>query len=330
MLYSGKVDQLGGTKVTNIRISDIGLLRALLHATGHKTLQALGTEDLVALSELSWADDSEAEAYPDHWVTIRDLEGLQYCPRLRTVALAGNDIDDIGPLASCPLLERLNLAGNLVSDLTPLANLRALRHLDLSDNKVADLSALSELPLESLNLGSNVTLRDLAPLAAVQGLTELYLDWMPVPDCTPLVELPALRIVHLRTPRSWHEATPSALAALRDRGVVVRTSGALDAMINKTVAERRVGPVSSDRVARSLAEAGLDGLAGLWRLHGPSYRPYGSSMLLLLVDAMYQDSKGKLEDARTADLVRAFVAAGVDPFLPGKHGDTALGASSSV
>src|SRR5512146_362564 len=96
---------------------------------------------------------------------IADLAGLEKCPSLNTVYLAGSQVSDLTPLSKLTGLEQLSIIGGKVHDLTPLAGLTHLRYLDLSLNQVSDLAPLSNLKsLQTLKLTGNAVTQ-LGPLA---------------------------------------------------------------------------------------------------------------------------------------------------------------------
>src|SRR5256885_476895 len=69
---------------------------------------------------------------------IRDLGGLESCPNLNTIYLAGSQVSDLSPLSQLTNLEQLTISGGQIRDLKPLAGLTHLRYLDLSLNQISD------------------------------------------------------------------------------------------------------------------------------------------------------------------------------------------------
>src|SRR5512147_2945706 len=51
--------------------------------------------------------------------SIRDLSGLENCPNLNTIYLAGSQISDLTPLSKLANLEQLTISGGQVRDLAP-------------------------------------------------------------------------------------------------------------------------------------------------------------------------------------------------------------------
>src|SRR5689334_8760856 len=52
---------------------------------------------------------------------IRDLGGLENCPNLNTIYLAGSQVSDLSPLSKLTSLEQVTILGGQIGDLTPLA-----------------------------------------------------------------------------------------------------------------------------------------------------------------------------------------------------------------
>jgi Leucine-rich repeat (LRR) protein len=73
---------------------------------------------------------------------IKDLSPLTGTPKLVSLYLDGNPLENIQALASLKNLERLDLRHTGISDLSPLAEHTEWRYLFLHGNKITDLSVL--------------------------------------------------------------------------------------------------------------------------------------------------------------------------------------------
>ena len=67
---------------------------------------------------------------------IKDLSGLEKCPNLALINLAGNEIEKVDQLKDLKNLQSLDLSKNKIVDITPLANIKALQFVELSDNQI--------------------------------------------------------------------------------------------------------------------------------------------------------------------------------------------------
>lgn len=99
---------------------------------------------------------------------LRNIDFVQYMPKLRVAILAIGYLEDLTPLSGCTELEYLELFTNRISDLTPLSGLENLRHLNLTYNRITDPTPLYSLTgLERLWIGrTDFTDEQKAALAA--------------------------------------------------------------------------------------------------------------------------------------------------------------------
>jgi len=136
---------------------------------------------------------------------IQDWTGLEYCISLQQLDLSNHQLQDLTslPWAQLTRLTQLNLSNNQISDFSLLSNLASLQSLDLSHNQIYELSALVGLTyLGQLKLNHN-QISDLTPLAKLPNLTQLYLgsgqkeQQNLVRDLKPLQNLPSLQELYL-------------------------------------------------------------------------------------------------------------------------------------
>jgi len=126
------------------------------------------------------------------WLTV------QHFPQLNTLAIAHNDLSDLGGLELIPSLRELSVRGNHIVDLQAIRSMQNLELLDAGENQLADISGISDmlqlrqlfldgnriskvdalrnlLRLEELSLENN-TLGSVAPLAGLERLQRLNLE----------------------------------------------------------------------------------------------------------------------------------------------------------
>ncbi len=148
---------------------------------------------------------------------ISNLEGLQYCTRLVSLALGGNDIRDLSPLAGLVNLNSLYLGNSKINNIESLSSLTSLTRLDLDFNYITDISPLAGLVnLHQLNLRFN-KINDIEPLSALTNLMILDLVHNYVTDISPLAGLVNLVDLHM-----WRNKLTdiSPLAALTKLSVI--------------------------------------------------------------------------------------------------------------
>ena len=85
-------------------------------------------------------------------ISLRNLEGIQFCTGVTNLDLSHNSIENIYELGSLKHLEELDLSSNEISDIDMLENLVSLEILYLDFNRIEDLSVL--LKLEELKFVS--------------------------------------------------------------------------------------------------------------------------------------------------------------------------------
>ena len=108
--------------------------------------------------------------------TIKNLDFLTSCNKLKILIAIGARITDLTPIACQTDLEYLELFMNEITDISPLANLVNLRDVNLAFNDIADLSPLYELPhLERvwLMMNKRITDDEIARLRAHQPNCEI-------------------------------------------------------------------------------------------------------------------------------------------------------------
>ncbi|MCB9745354.1 MAG: hypothetical protein H6740_22440 [Alphaproteobacteria bacterium] len=294
-----------------ITVSDLGLRRAFACALGGDLSappQAFNPAELARLTQLSWTDTGEAEAYPGRWKAIARLDGVERCTQAVEIALNGNQLRDLGPLAACVAVEQLWLGCNDIVDLGPVAALPRLRRLSAYDNPITSL----------------------APLRAAKALQILDLGGTRVTDFSPLLELPRLGELSLSFFRAELDATQiEVLAELRARGVNVAAHGELEAQIQAALAQRTLakGVDAAPALAaavQALRSAGLDAIAAALLEQGPEAQDAAGRTALHQL-AVLRPEKLEASPAQLAALVPLLVAAGVDPLAQDHENlDTAL------
>lgn len=130
-------------------------------------------------------------------LSIKNLEGIQYCTNLIYLNLSFNKIKGIGHLQNLTKLFTLNLDSNTINDLTPLQHLYNLSELSLSCNDISDLNPLKGLSeLQTLNLTNN-SIRDLNGLQYLTSLAYLKLSNNNIRDIANLRNLTKLSSLYL-------------------------------------------------------------------------------------------------------------------------------------
>lgn len=161
---------------STVHIPDEGLRRALsLQAIDADEAGHVRAASLARLEQLRWTDHGEAEGYPDLWMPIEKLDGLEHCEALRELSLSGNELASLEPLASLRKLEALWLGATFLRSLEGLGDKPALLRVDLRDNPLTDIGPLRRCP----------------------ALTKVDLAHTKVADLSPLLELPALQNLSL-------------------------------------------------------------------------------------------------------------------------------------
>jgi len=120
---------------------------------------------------------------------IKDLTGLEKCPNLALINLAGNEIEKVDQLKDLKNLQSLDLSKNKIADITPLASIKALQFVELSDNQISAVEPLADLPkLSALYIAGN-KIANAAPLANLKKLSSLDLARNQLTDVAPLAPL---------------------------------------------------------------------------------------------------------------------------------------------
>ncbi len=117
---------------------------------------------------------------------IKDLTGLEKCPNLALINLAGNEIEKVDALKDLRNLQSLDLSKNKIVDIAPLANIKALQFVELSDNQIVAVEALADLPkLSALYIAGN-KIANPSPLGKLTKLSSLDLARNQITDVKDL------------------------------------------------------------------------------------------------------------------------------------------------
>ena len=158
-------------------------LEAAIRAEINKPTGAITETDLENVWELNAPNAS-----------IKNIEGLQYCPNLSyihledneinnlnpliglhlwTIVLSNNQISDISPLTGLNISPmELKLDHNRISDINPIAEMAITVDIDLSYNQISDISVLTSGSFRKLNLSHN-QISDISVLANLNGDIDL-------------------------------------------------------------------------------------------------------------------------------------------------------------
>ncbi|MEW9701058.1 leucine-rich repeat domain-containing protein [Paenibacillus sp. SI8] len=154
-----------------------------------------------------------------NYLNIKNLQGLEYAKKLKSLKLKYNEITDLTPISNLTSLETLAFGLNKTltvfpslpklsnltsldfeesqfSDISNLKDLPNLSSLTISDNRISDFSPLSNLSKLKTLWATNVNMTDLSPLAGATSLEYLYLGTFPyhsnmneISDLSPLKNL---------------------------------------------------------------------------------------------------------------------------------------------
>ena len=285
----GKKDAPG-----TVTIRDAGLRKGLEQALRKGAVKGMQV-DRAALAEeheIDWSED-QAEAFPDQWKSIRDLNGLEHATSLRKLSVWGNGISSLAPLAPLTELEEIWAFNNQIKTTAGLANKPKLRELHLNDNPIASIAELRGLP----------------------ALEELALNDAKITDLSPLLDLPKLRKLDIsRVEKARIPKNLQVLVALADRQVVIGMDSALQKAFEEQQAKALMKEPSADPVLERFRQLAQPALALLWKRAGAAAKDAEWNTLLHLVvdldDAAFA-KRGKA-DAVRVELIRQLVAAGVD------------------
>ena len=158
----------GCSSTEYVEISDENLAAAIRDNIGLDQNETITRRKLKNLTELSAPQRN-----------IRDLNGLQYAKRLRTLELYGNQIQDISPLADLKKLTRLNLNNNKITDISSLNGLKELTYLSLEQNQIHDIT----------------------PIKSLSNLRHLFLEHNPTKNLSELQDLPITDSVETTMPK---------------------------------------------------------------------------------------------------------------------------------
>ncbi|MCY2967384.1 MAG: leucine-rich repeat domain-containing protein, partial [Planctomycetota bacterium] len=146
---------------------------------------------------------------------IKDLTGLEKCPNLALINLAGNEIEKVDALKDLKNLQSLDLSKNKIVDIAPLANIKALQFVELSDNQIVAVEALADLPkLSALYIAGN-KIGNPAPLGKLTKLSSLDLARNQITDVKDLSGLVPNLMVFKLSGNQIADLSPFAAAAPR-------------------------------------------------------------------------------------------------------------------
>lgn len=146
--------------------------------------------NLSASDKITAADALGLNYLTARYLSISNLDGMQYFLGLEDVDLSNNNITDITPLENLRYINFLNLGYNQLSDLSklvkPLNNIR-LESLNLIQNGISDISQLSNIKFEKrLNLAlSDNAIQDISVLANLD-LRSIWLGNNKISDISSL------------------------------------------------------------------------------------------------------------------------------------------------
>lgn len=169
-----------------VNIPDPGLREAIANELGRSS------DDDILISELENITSLSANNK-----NIENLEGIQYCIRLKQLDIPNNRISDISQLSYLSDLVSLTLYYNKVEDISPLSNLNSLEAVNLYGNKIKNTEPLKNLTkLKSLQLGGN-GLTEVTGLDGLINLTTLYIDANRIKDISFIKNLTNLESLNL-------------------------------------------------------------------------------------------------------------------------------------
>jgi hypothetical protein len=121
---------------------------------------------------------------------LEQISGLDACPALRVLALAGNRLARIENLAVVPLLDTLDLHDNQIEVMENLDHLTHLRVLNLSGNRLREgLFGAGLAGLQEVNLRGN-SIEHVTGLESLTSLSRLLLGCNQISDHAALSSLP--------------------------------------------------------------------------------------------------------------------------------------------
>lgn len=124
------------------------------------------------------------------WALYGDLNinDLRHLKNLETLDLGFYEYNfDLTPISNLPKLKSLNLFNNAIDDITPLQMLTSLSELNLAKNKVTSIESLRNLTsLTKLQLNEN-QINDVRPLYNLVNLTDLKLSGNQITDYSPTI-----------------------------------------------------------------------------------------------------------------------------------------------
>lgn len=146
---------------------------------------------------------------------IKDLTGLEKCPNLAEINLAGNEIEKVDALKDLKTLQSLDLSKNKIVDIAPLGNVKALQFLELSDNQITTVDAIGELTkLQALYIAGN-KITNPAPIGKLTKLSSLDLARNQIADVKEIAPVIARLNLLKLSENQIADLTPFAAAAPR-------------------------------------------------------------------------------------------------------------------
>lgn len=128
--------------------------------------------------------------------SIRNLDALQYYPKLKSLNLSDNSLNSIETLNQLKSLEFLDLSNTNISSYDELSNLAVLKSLNLSSNNIKDISALKLPSVEILDLSTNQIV-NMDAIGKFSNLKELYISGNSVYDISFLLKLKKLETLDI-------------------------------------------------------------------------------------------------------------------------------------
>lgn len=178
---------------------------------------------------------------------IKDLTGLEKCPNLAEINLAGNEIEKVDALKDLKNLQSLDLSKNKIVDITPIANIKALQFLELSNNQIASVEPLAELPkLSALYIAGN-KIENPAPLAKLTKLSSLDLARNQIVDARAIAPVvPTLMTLNLSenklTDASLFAAAAPRMLLMLDKNQIADLGPLVESCRKDSEGDKRFAP----------------------------------------------------------------------------------------
>jgi Leucine-rich repeat (LRR) protein len=129
--------------------------------------------------------------------SIKKVDSLSNLPRLNTLLLSGNQIEQIRNLGQFDSLRQLSLSNNRLYSLDGVQSLFNLNRLNLAENQICDLRPLRNLSqLRAIDLHSNLLI-NLSDMSLLRNLESVGLSRNFIEDPTPIFKLPRIKHISL-------------------------------------------------------------------------------------------------------------------------------------